>query len=133
MKSYKELEVWRRGVHLVTEVYKITRKFPPEGRDGLTSQIQRAGASVPANIAEGWGRSSTKESLMFLRSARGALLELETHFIIARNFFYVEQEELVRIQKEIESIGMMINRLIESLQKARIPESGLRIPGTGEG
>ncbi|MFZ5644023.1 MAG: four helix bundle protein [Bacillota bacterium] len=61
MKNYKELEVWQKAIDLVLELYKITELFPHEERYGLISQIQRAGVSIPANIAEGWGRGSTKE------------------------------------------------------------------------
>lgn len=79
MKSYKELEVWNKAVDLVMEVYKLTKDFPPEEKFALTSQMQRAAVSIPANIAEGWGRGSTKEYIQFILIARGSLMELETH------------------------------------------------------
>jgi four helix bundle protein len=82
MKSYQQLDVWRKGVSLSTEVYKVTEQFPRSEQFGLTAQIRRATVSVPANIAEGWGRGSTREYVQFLLVARGSIFELETHLII---------------------------------------------------
>ncbi|MBU1262900.1 four helix bundle protein [bacterium] len=115
MENYKELEVWRKTVNLVTEIYKITKTFPQEERYGIVPQIQRAAVSIPANIAEGWGRGSTKEYLQFLRIARGSLMELETHLIIAQKLNYIQKDVLTMLQQEVEGIGKMINSLIRSL------------------
>jgi len=116
MKDYKELQVWQKAVAFVTETYKTTQGFPGEERFGLTAQIRRAVTSVPANIAEGWGRASTKEYVQFLIVARGSLLELETHLIVARNLGYLNQAQLEAAQSRIEEIGKMLNSLIESLR-----------------
>jgi four helix bundle protein len=59
--SYQQLEVWQKAVALVTEIYQITRSFPREELYGLTSQVRRAAVSIPANIAEGWGRNMTRD------------------------------------------------------------------------
>ena len=90
--------------------------FPDAERFGLTAQIRRAATSVPANIAEGWGRGSTKEYIQFLLIARGSLMELETHMIITQKLRYLSQEQLGAIQKEVEEIGKMLNGLIQSLR-----------------
>lgn len=80
MKDYKELEVWQKAVSLATSMYEVTKTFPDTEKFGFTNQIRRAAISVPANIAEGWGRGSTKEYVQFLLVARGSLLELiRTH------------------------------------------------------
>ncbi|MFZ5644018.1 MAG: four helix bundle protein [Bacillota bacterium] len=117
MKNYKELEVWQKAINLVIELYKITESFPNEERYGLVSQIQRAGVSVPANIAEGWGRGSTKEYIQYLRISRGSLAELETHLIIAQKLNYISEENTYKFEKEIISIGKMLNNLMKSLKK----------------
>lgn len=117
MKSYKELEVWQKALDLVVEVYRLATALPPEEKYGLATQMQRAAVSVPANIAEGWGRGSTKEYIQFLRVARGSLMELETHAIIAQKLSFLSEEDREKIQAQIESIGMMLNRLIQSLTK----------------
>lgn len=116
MKDYKELEVWQKAVTLATDLYKLTRPFPDTEKFGLTTQVRRAATSVPANIAEGWGRGSTKEYIQFLLVARGSLLELETHLIIAKRLEYVNEQQSEKFQKQVESISMMLNRLISVLR-----------------
>lgn len=69
VKSYRELEVWRRAMTLAEECYRITRTFPKDELFGMTSQIRRAAASIPANLAEGQGRQHTKEFLNFISIA----------------------------------------------------------------
>ena len=87
MESYKELAVWQKAIELVTDIYEVTKSFPQE--ESLIAQIQRAAISVPANIAEGWGRGSTKEYLQYLRVSRGSLAELETHLIISYKLDFI--------------------------------------------
>ena len=117
MKNYKELEVWQKGMDLTVEVYQITRAFPPEEKFGLVSQIQRAARSIPANIAEGWGRGSTKEYIQFLRVARASLMDLETHLILASRLSYIPGDRSGTLQQEVETLGKSINSLIQSLLK----------------
>ena len=83
IKSYQDLEVWQRGMSLAEMAYTVTKPFPKEELFGMTSQIRRAATSIPANIAEGWGRNSTAEFQHYLRIAQGSLRELETHLLIA--------------------------------------------------
>jgi four helix bundle protein len=116
LKDYKELEVWQKAVNLATALYKVTSSFPGTEKFGLTAQVRRAAASVPANIAEGWGRGSTKEYVQFLLVARGSLLELETHLIIASRLGYLGPEESEEPRKQLESVSKMLNRLIAVLR-----------------
>ncbi|MEI6085462.1 MAG: four helix bundle protein [Verrucomicrobiota bacterium] len=116
MKSYKELEVWQQAVELTVAMYRATAKFPAEEKFGLVSQLRRAASSVPANIAEGWGRGSTKEYIQFLLIARGSLMEVETHLIIAARLDYLDRPRLDQLQSDIQRIGMMLNGLIQSLR-----------------
>lgn len=130
MKSYKELEVWQKPKTLAVSVYKTTETMPRTEQFGLTAQMLRAATSVAANIAEGWGRGSTLEYIHFLLISRASLMELETHLIIAEELHYVRREQLETHQKMIESIGQMLNRLIQSLRKStgRSPNSEIRNP-----
>ena len=82
VQHYRQLEVWQLSMELAEKCYQVTRDFPREEMFGLTSQIRRAGASIPANIAEGQGREHTKEFLQHLSIARGSLMELETHLML---------------------------------------------------
>ena len=114
--DYKELDVWKKSVALTTEIYKLTAGFPDSERYGMTSQIRRATTSIPANIAEGWGRGSRGEYIQFLTVARGSLMELETHLIIACNLKFVDSEQLALISKPLNDIEKMLNRLIAVLR-----------------
>lgn len=116
MKNFKELEVWQKAVKLATETYAATRRLPPEERFGLTAQARRAAVSVAANIAEGWGRGSTREYIQFLLVARGSLMELETHLLIAHQLNFLAQGELEKLHGKIEDAGKMLNRLIQALR-----------------
>jgi four helix bundle protein len=84
VRHYRELKVWQAAMDLAERCYLMTKSFPKDELFGMTSQIRRAAASVPANIAEGQGRQSTKEFLRFLSIARGSLMELETHLILCQ-------------------------------------------------
>ncbi|GIZ15710.1 four helix bundle protein [Capnocytophaga catalasegens] len=84
ISSYKELIVWQKAIILVKQIYGITRLFPEEEKFGLTNQIRRSAVSIPSNIAEGYGRGSSKSYLQFLSVARGSLFELESQLYIAR-------------------------------------------------
>ena len=116
MKDYKELEVWQKVIDLVSSLYEVSGTFSDNEKFGLTSQVRRAATSVPANIAEGWGRGSTKEYVQFLHVARGSLLELETHLIIAHRLGFLSGDLTAAAHKQVESIGMMLNRLIGRLR-----------------
>jgi len=114
--SYQQLEVWQKAVTLVTEVYQVTRTFPREEIYGLTSQLRRAAVSIPANIAEGWGRNTTRDYIQFLRVARGSLLELETHLVIAGNLEFIDPSAQERLGQRTQEINRMLNGLIKSVQ-----------------
>ena len=116
IQDYKELDVWKESIALTTDIYKLTTQFPDTERYGLISQIRRASVSIAANIAEGWGRGSTGEYIQFLTVARGSLMELETHLIIASNLQFLTSDEFGAFSKQIEDIGKMLNRLIGVLR-----------------
>ncbi|MGB8261237.1 MAG: four helix bundle protein [Terracidiphilus sp.] len=82
-ESFRDLVVWQRAVQLSLEVYKLTSAFPPAEQFGLTNQMRRASVSIASNIAEGYGRSSKGEYLLFLGHARGSNFELQTQLVIA--------------------------------------------------
>ena len=119
IRNFKDLDVWKRSVAFTTDLYKLTARFPGTERFGLTSQIRRAAVSVPANIAEGWGRGSTRKYVQFLTIARGSLMELETHLIVGCNLIFLTPDELRVASKAIEEIGKMLNGLIGALKARR--------------
>lgn len=126
IQNYKELDVWQKAVALTTELYRPTSHFPDTDRYGLTSQIRRATTSVAANIAQGWGRGSRGEYIQFLTVARGSLMELETHLIVACNLQFIKPDEFGSLSKPVNDIEKMLNRLITVLRTTRKPGLGTR-------
>jgi four helix bundle protein len=117
LAHYRELIVWQKGVALVTDVYRLTASFSKQEMYGLTSQIRRSAASIPANIAEGQGRLSKGEFKQFLGHARGSLYELETHILVAGNLGLLPPDDAARLLAQIHEIGRMLNGLLKSLDR----------------
>ncbi|OGG52383.1 hypothetical protein A2851_05020 [Candidatus Kaiserbacteria bacterium RIFCSPHIGHO2_01_FULL_53_29] len=115
MQSYQDLIVWQRGVELVAEVYRLTRKFPKEEMFGLISQMRRAAVSIPANIAEGFARKHRAEYVQFLRVAFGSGAELETHLILAEKLQFVSRVEVSKTAGLLNETMRMLNKLLSSL------------------
>jgi four helix bundle protein len=115
--SYKDLRVWRQSVDLALEIYRQTQTFPKNEVYGLTSQLRRAAISVPSNIAEGKGRSSDKELVLFLHHSRGSLLEVETQLLIAQELGYIEVTKAKHLLDQVENLAKALNALINSLKK----------------
>jgi four helix bundle protein len=114
VQHYRELEVWQLAMKLAEECYTATRTYPKEELYGMTSQIRRAAASIPANIAEGQGREHTKEFLHHLSVARGSLMELETHLLLSQRVELLSQEKL----DPLLALAERISRILSGLRKA---------------
>lgn len=117
VKNYCDLEVWQDGVEVTKRTYKLCRTLPSDERFGLISQMQRAASSVPANIAEGWARDSTREYLRHLSIARGSLAELETFFVLCVELGYVSEPKITALQEDTAILGRKINVLQSYLRK----------------
>ena len=101
---------------MVTEIYRVSKKFPNEDIFGLMSQLRRAAVSIPSNIAEGQGRWGRKEFQHFLGNARGSLKEVETQIIITRNLDYLSEAEMNYILERSAEVGRILNGLLSSLK-----------------
>lgn len=119
MKNFREIRVWEKAHQLTLAVYKATRKFPRAELYGLTSQIQRAGASIPANIAEGCGRDGEAELARFLQIAMGSASELEYHLLLAHDLDYLNKSDYERIRNEVIEIKKMLTSFIQKLKADR--------------
>jgi four helix bundle protein len=119
VKSYRDLTVWQKSMDLVIMCYQLTSKFPKTETYGLSSQIQRSAVSIPANIAEGKGRSHLGDYIHHLSIANGSLKELETHLIIVGRLGYLKNEELEPVLNKCDEIGRMLNILIEKLNQKK--------------
>jgi four helix bundle protein len=117
INSYRDLKVWQDGMTLVVDCYRLSKGFPKEELFGLTSQLRRAAVSVPANIAEGYGRDSRGSYVNFLRNAQGSLKELETHLILAQHLKFGSFDLASQLLARSETIGRMLRSLIRSLER----------------
>jgi four helix bundle protein len=119
VKSFHDLVAWQKAMELVTEIYKVSQKFPQEEMFGLTSQIRRAAVSIPSNIAEGRGKSSKGEFQQFLYHARGSLAEVETQLMIAINLGYLTNQGVSHIMELIARVGKLLHGLLSAIKKTK--------------
>lgn len=117
MRPHHNLDVWRKSIDFVAEIYKLTAIFPETEKFGLTSQLRRAVVSIPVNIAEGVGRESQKEFRNFISIAQGSAAEIETQLIISNKLGYINAEQLDRVQCSLNAISKMLTGLRNSLSK----------------
>ena len=110
---HKDLEVWKKSMELVLDVYNITQTFPEDEKFGIVSQIRRAAVSIPSNIAEGAARNSDKEMLRFIDVSLGSLAELETQMIISENLKYTICKD---VYEKINSTAALLNGLKKYLK-----------------
>lgn len=103
-------------MQLAEECYTATKSFPREEAFGQTSQIRRAAVSIPANIAEGFGRDGTASFMQFLRVAQGSQKELETHVLLSQRVGLLNQDTATALLEKIERVGRMLRNLIRSLE-----------------
>ena len=116
IRSYKDLDVWRVAMDLAEACYRTTRVFPRDEIYGMTSQIRRASSSIPANIAEGYGRESTGSYIQFLRVAQGSLKELETHLMLAQRVDLMTSDMVGPLLSDCDRVSRMLRNFIRSLQ-----------------
>lgn len=116
MHNFKNLDIWKKGVSLVTDIYLITRDYPKFEVFGLSSQTQRAATSIPLNIAERSSKKSYKDFCRFLEIAIGSSFELETALVIASNLKYINESQLIQKQNQISELQRMIYGFINGLK-----------------
>ena len=115
INSYRDLRVWQAGIALAEKCYRLTKGFPRDELYGLVAQMRRAAVSIPANIAEGYGRDSTNSYVHFLRVAQGSLKEVETHLILSERLDLAKEEDTSVILNDCEELGKMLRALIRTL------------------
>lgn len=119
MKDFRELKVWGKAHQLVLLSYKLTSDFPKHELFGLTSQIRRCSASIPANIAEGCGRVGNTEFHRFLQIACGSANELEYHFLLARDLNYLPQADYAKAHEHLLNLKRMLVALTRKVGSDR--------------
>lgn len=116
-RGFRDLDVWKRSMALAVKAYKLTAGFPASQRYSLADQLQRAAASVPANIAEGKGRVHTGDYLRQLAIARGSLAEVDTFIELAARLGFCDVTKGRELWDEIQQIGRMLNSLINKIRE----------------
>jgi len=112
IRTYRDLVAWQLGMDLVQTVYGLTNSFPKVEQFGLTSQMRRASVSIPANIAEGYGRGRKAEFRRFLEIARGSLFELQTHAELVRRFGWIKGPRLKESRELMQRLDAVLAGLI---------------------
>ncbi|HUW59772.1 MAG TPA: four helix bundle protein [Candidatus Bathyarchaeia archaeon] len=127
-KSYRDLETWQEAMNLVEMCYCLANALPSEEKFGLASQIRRAAVSIPANIAEGYGRIHRGDYLHHLSMAGGSLAELETLLTVAGRLKLLSRDALVPTWEQTQLVGRLLARLRQGLQKAGSPNAKRQTP-----
>jgi len=125
IRSFRELEVWKKAMDLAMEIFEVTKIFPPEEKYALADQIRRSSRSVPANIAEAWRKRRYPAAFISkLNDAEGESAETQTHLEIAKRCGYIDPESASRLDSLYEEImAMLVSMLAHSDQWA------IRSPG----
>jgi four helix bundle protein len=116
VKDFKGLTAWSRAHDLALKVYGVTKGFPRDEAFGLTSQLRRACASIPANIAEGCGRNGDTELARFLTIAAGSASEVEYHLLLAHDLNYLSQADYGKLNGEVNELKRMLFAFINRLK-----------------
>lgn len=116
MKNFRDLKVWGKAHKLALAVYAETRNFPKEELYGLTSQLRRAAASIPTNIAEGCGRGTDRELAQFAQIAAGSTSEVDYLLQLSRELGYIGQDAYQELQNQTVEIRKMLAALIQTLR-----------------
>ncbi len=115
-RNYKNIVAWQRSHEFVLVVYSLTAKFPDIERYGLTSQLRRAAASVPANIAEGAVRDSQADYLRFLTIALGSLSEVDYFLFLSKDLGYISEQRYLELQEQITRTFAAMHGLIKAVR-----------------
>lgn len=116
MRDFRQLQVWGKAHRLTLEVYRVTGSFPRTETLGLTSQIRRASASIPANIAEGCGRGSEGELARFMQIGMGSASELEYHLLLAHDLGYLAETDYRALHAAVIEVKKMLAPFIKRLK-----------------
>lgn len=116
MRDFRTLLVWEKSHKFTLALYSITKTFPKEELFGLTSQIRRAGASIPANIAEGCGKGSDADFCRYLQIAFGSACEVEYHLILANDLGYLVPDQHAEMTSQLITVKKMLASLISKIR-----------------
>jgi len=115
MRSFKDLKVWQKGHELTLSIYRATKSFPRDELYGLTSQLRRAAASIPSNIAEGCVRGSGPDFRRFLQVALGSASEVEYHILLSHELGYLDRNQYESLSGNATELKRMLTSFIQKV------------------
>jgi len=121
MRPHERLDVWKKSIDFVVNLYKATDTFPKEERFGLTAQLRRAAVSISANIAEGAARKTNKEFAYFLSNSQGSASEVETELLISYRLQHLPRDTFRSLASALDEIGRMLTGLTQHVQQRIAP------------
>ena len=114
-KTYRDLDIWKKGIELVKDIYEVTESFPKQEIYSLSSQMRRAAISLPSNTAEGFRRQYNKEYRQFLHIVLGSCAELETQLTIATQLGFITETKEAELLEKSDHLCRMTSNLIKKL------------------
>ncbi|NCU03333.1 MAG: four helix bundle protein [Chitinophagaceae bacterium] len=117
MKNFKALKIWQKGIDIAVSCYQLTDSFPSAEKFNICSQINRAGVSIPSNIAEGSSRTSEKDYARFIEISLGSCFELETQLLIAQRLQFGNAEKLSSLMTEVSEEEKMLAGFLKTLSR----------------
>ena len=115
-RDFRKVKAWERAHALTLQVYRATSSFPRDERFGLVSQMRRACASIPTNVAEGCGRSTNNELARFIDIATGSASEVEYQLLLAKDLGYLPEDQYRNLSTEVSEIRRMLLAFNKSLR-----------------
>ena len=118
LRTYEDLDAWKAAHEFTLAVYRATESFPKKEIFGIVAQMRRSAASVPANLAEGFGRRSDNELLRFCRISDGSLKETKYLLRLATDLGYYDPDRYQALRKQAERVGALLGRLSRHLSQS---------------
>ncbi|GHB77870.1 four helix bundle protein [Persicitalea jodogahamensis] len=118
MQSYKTLKVWQKAHELVLWIYEMTNSFPKQEIFGLTPQIRRSSVSIAANLAEGCGKSTSKDIANFFQVSLGSLHETEYYILLAKDLAYISIQDFQKSDDKTREVKAMLVSLIKTVRNS---------------
>jgi len=119
IRSFQQLDAWKKAHAFILEIYKVTRTFPDEELYGIVSQMKRAASSITANVAEGFSRYHYNDKIRFYLNARGSVSELQNFLFLSRDLNFIGEKIFAPLYATSEDVAKLINGMVRSIEKQK--------------
>jgi four helix bundle protein len=114
--KYRDLDIWKKGMEICEDVYRLTAHFPKDEQYGMITQMRRSAVSIPSNIAEGFGRRHVSEFKQYISIAKGSLNELSTQTELAGRIDYLDVGKTASLLEKTDHLGRMLTKFYQTLK-----------------